>query len=522
MAFREVTVIETKEVLRLWRSGVAKKRIAAQLGLDVKTVRGYLRVAEAVDPALDLDQATAAVVERLSSANRRPRGRGWETCGEHADFIRSHLEDGVRLTKVCKLLHRQRQVRVSYMTLYRYAVEELGFGRRAATIPVADCGPGEEVQLDTGWVGWIYDVLGKRRRRFRAWIFTSVLSRHRFVYPVEAETTATAIEACEAAWAYFGGVFKAVIPDNTKAIVNQADPLDAKLVLGFVEYAQSRGFVVDPTRVRSPKDKARVERAVQTVADDCFGGERLASLEDAREHARRWGLEEYGRRRHRTTQRMPLEHFEAEERAGLLRAPDTPYDIPVWSRPKVAPDQHAAVAKALYSLPRQYRGKRLEARADKNLVRFYLGRELVKTHPRKAPGQRSTDASDFPAEKAAYAQRDVAFLARKAHEHGAAVGRFAEALLAGPLPWTRMRRAYALLGLVRRYGSVRVEQACTVALEADMVDVYRLRSLLETAGPAPAPTAPARVIPLARYLRPAQQYALPLVRADKAEKGEKA
>jgi IS30 family transposase len=135
MAFREVTVIETKEVLRLWQSGVAKKRIAAQLGLDVKTVRGYLRVAEAVDPALDLDEATAAVVERLSSANRRPRGRGWETCGEHADFIRSHLEDGVRLTKVCKLLHRQRQVRVSYMTLYRYAVEELGFGRRAATIP---------------------------------------------------------------------------------------------------------------------------------------------------------------------------------------------------------------------------------------------------------------------------------------------------------------------------------------------------------------------------------------------------
>ncbi len=62
MAFREVTVIETKEVLRLWRSGVAKKRIAAQLGLDVKTVRGYLRVAEAVDPALDLDEATAAVV----------------------------------------------------------------------------------------------------------------------------------------------------------------------------------------------------------------------------------------------------------------------------------------------------------------------------------------------------------------------------------------------------------------------------------------------------------------------------
>jgi hypothetical protein len=155
-------------------------------------------------------------------------------------------------------------------------------------------------------------------------------------------------------------------------------------------------------------------------------------------------------------------------------------------------------------------------------VRFYLDRKLVKTHPRVAPGQRSTDASDFPPEKAAYALRDVAFLARKAREHGEAVGRFAERLLEGPLPWTRMRRAYALLGLARRYGSARVEEACAVALDADMVDVQRLRKLLEIAARAPVPQTPARVIPLARYLRPAQQYALPLAKTDKAEKGEKA
>lgn len=521
MAFREVTVIETKEVLRLWRRGVAKKRIAAQLGVDVKTVRGYLKVAEGLelDAALDLDGATAAVVERLAAANRRPRGATWEVCAAHADFIRAKLEGGVRLTKIRKLLLRQRQAQVSYMTLYRYAVEELGFGRGAATIPVADCGPGEEVQLDTGWVGWLYDMFGKRSRRFRAWIFTAVRSRHRFVYPVFPETTATAIEACEAAWEYFGGVFKVVIPDNTKTIVNEADPLEPKLVLGFLEYAQSRGFLVDPTRKRSPKDKARVERAVQTVADDCFGGETPTSIEQARDHARRWGLEEYGRRRHSTTLRMPLEYFEAEEREALLPAPTTPYDIPVWSEPKVGRDQHAVVSKSLYSLPRQYRGKYLTARADRSLVRFYLGQTLVKTHPRMAPGQRSTDAGDFPPERAAYALRDVAFLSRKAWEHGLAVGRFADKLLAGPLPWTRMRRAYALLGLARRYGSARVDEACAAALDADMIDVHRLRKLLEIAAKAPAPGPKARVIPLARYLRPADQYALPLA---KTEKGDKA
>jgi transposase len=86
-------------------------------------------------------------------------------------------------------------------------------------------------------------------------------------------------------------------------------------VHGFLEYAQARRFTIDTTRVRSPKDKARVERTVPTVRDDCFGGERLLTLDDARVRGRRWCLEEYGMRRHSTTQRLPREHFEAEERS---------------------------------------------------------------------------------------------------------------------------------------------------------------------------------------------------------------
>src|SRR5713101_2282816 len=46
MAYREVTMLELKEVLRLWLARAGKKPIAAQLGLDVKTVRRYLRAAE--------------------------------------------------------------------------------------------------------------------------------------------------------------------------------------------------------------------------------------------------------------------------------------------------------------------------------------------------------------------------------------------------------------------------------------------------------------------------------------------
>ena len=524
MAYREVTMLELKEVLRRWLSGVGKKPIAAQLGLDVKTVRRYLRAAEecglSPGPQLLTDEQLAQVIAALQSPVERPHGGSWELCERERDFIAQHLAQRLKLSKVQRLLWR-RGVEIPYPTLHRFAVAELEFGRAATTVPVADCEPGQEVQLDTGWMTLLEPDLFGKRRRFRAWIFTAVRSRHRFVYACFEETTRTAIAACEAAWEFFGGAFRVLIPDNTKSIVQTADPLAPLITPAFLEYAQARGFHIDTARVRRPRDKARVERAVQPVRDDCFAGERLYSLEQAQERGVHWCSNEYGRRRHTRTQRMPLEHFDAEEKSALLPLPREPYEVPLWCEPLIARDQCAQVAKALYSLPTRFVGKRLRARADKSTVRFYEGAMLVKTHARQVPGGKSIDASDYPEHKTAYALRDVAFLEQQARKHGEAVGRFAHALLDGPLPWTRMRRVYALLGLAKRYGDARVESACATALAVEMLDVHRLERMLKLA-PPPSTTPPPRgsnVIPLARFLRPPSQYALPLASRD-AEKPE--
>lgn len=519
--YREVTMLELIEVLRLWGEGIPKKRLAAQVGLDPKTVRRYLAAAEAagVRPTAGpiTEEQVRAVLLALHPTGGRPRGDSWAQCVAQREAVARWLGDGLRLTKIRKLLARQ-GVHIPYATLHRFAVLELQFGRTAPTIPVLDGEPGQEVQLDTGWVGWLTGLHGTRRR-FRAWIFTAVRSRHRFVYPTFEETTARAIEACEAAWAFFGGVFKVLIPDNTKAIVTAADPLAPRLTAAFLEYAQARHFHIDPARVRQPRDKGRVERAVPGVRDDCFAGEVLTTLEDARTLARRWCLEEYGGRRHSRTQQRPREHFEAEEQPALRPAPTAPYDVPLWAEPKVARDQLAAVAKAFYSIPHAYVGRRLTARADAQIVRFYLRGQLVKTHPRKGPGERAIDPADYPVERSVYAFRNVDALRRQAEAAGPVIGQYAAALLDSPLPWTRMRTVYALLGLARRYGAPRVSEACAVALAADLLDVKRLARMLALGVPAPAPAAPARVLPLARYLRPATQYALPLAAAP-TPKGE--
>lgn len=509
--YREVTMVEVKEVLRLWRAGLPRKRLAAQLGLDPKTVRRYLEAATAAGVRAEGDAVTDDEVRDtllgLQPMGGRPRGDGWAQCVAQRPVIERWLADGLRLTKIRKLLLRQ-GIAITYATLYRFAVTELQFGQTATTIPVLDGPPGQELQVDTGWVGWLTLPAGTRRR-FRAWIFTAVRSRHRFVYPTFEETTARAIEACEAAWAFFGGVFAVIIPDNTKAIIVGADPLTPRITPAFLEYAQARHFHIDPARVRAPRDKGRVERAVPGVRDDCFAGEVLFTLEDAQVRARTWCLDAYGLRRHSRTQRRPLEHFRAEELPMLLPVPTTPYDIPAWSTPKVARDQLASVAKATYSLPHPYVGQVVTARADTQTVRFYLRGLVIKTHARQPPGGQALDPHDYPAEKSVYALRNVTALQQQADQAGPVIGRFAAALLDSPLPWTRMRRVYALLGLVRRYGPTRVSAVCTVALAADMLDVHRLRRMLEHGLITPAPVPPARTLPRARYLRPAHQYALP-------------
>ncbi len=116
MAFREVTVLEVREVLRLSRDGLAKKRIARQVGLDVKTVRRYLELAEAsgVLTEGELDAAVAAVVERLGASHGRPRGEGWDLCQAHRGFRSRAHRRGARTDSLAGAFHARKDPSEGY------------------------------------------------------------------------------------------------------------------------------------------------------------------------------------------------------------------------------------------------------------------------------------------------------------------------------------------------------------------------------------------------------------------------
>jgi hypothetical protein len=517
VAFREVAVHEIREVLRLWLRGDGLRSIARLARVDRKTVRRYVDAARAC--GLDRaggeaqlgDELLSRVAERVRPHRADGHGQSWALLAARQARLEELLGQGLTVVRAGELLAREGVI-VPERTLHRYALEVLGHGRgRRATVPVADCEPGTECQADFAKMGLLYDTETGRRRVVHALIVTAVYSRHCFVWLTFRQDLAAVIAGFDGAWGFFGGVFKVVIADNMAVIVDRAHPTEPRLNRAFTEYAQDRGFVVDTARIRRPTDKPRVERAVQFVRGSFFAGETfVGGLPGAQRAAEAWCAGRAGQRVHRTTRCRPAELFALEEAPRLAPPPVFPYDMPVYASPQVHRDHHIEVARALYSIPGNLIGKQVDVRADSKLVRVWYRGQLVKTHPRARPGGRVTDPADLPAHKTAYAMRDIGYLQGLADDTGPAVGAYAAALLDHPLPWTRMRQVYALLGLTRRFGPARVDAACARALEAEAVSVALIgRMLARGAEDQPVPrTPPFPGMPAPRFARDTSHFAV--------------
>lgn len=486
VSFRELTMIEVREVVRRWQAQQSLREVARETGLDRKTVRRYFGALEefGVGRDVEIDDALVHQVASRVQARAVPEPSAERVVlMEHRDRIEGWLtqKKPLRLTKVHTLLARDYSVEVSYATLRRFAIDELGFGQRKPTVRVADAPAGEEAQIDFGKMGEIYDDVSGRMRALYVLVVTLSFSRHQFVWPTYEQTTEAVCEGLDEAWLFFGGVVARIVPDNASSMVSKADPLAPRILDSFADYAQARDLFIDAARVRQPRDKGRVENQIAYVRESWFAGEKFDDLEHARCEAAKWCRDVAGTRVHGTTRAVPLEVFEREEKALLRPAPTDRFDVPHWTEAKVHPDHHVQVLKSLYSVPTRYIGKVVRVRADRRMVRIYQGTELIKTHPRVSAGKRSTDPHDYPEGKSAYAMRSVDVLIARAKERGPHVGIYAERLLGGPLPWVWMRQGHALVRLCDRYGDARVDAVCQRSLDFDVIDVPRIARMLKHA-----------------------------------------
>ena len=139
MAFREVDVIEVREVLRWWLDGAGLRTIAGRAGVDRKTARRYVEAAQAAGLTREAGQAAlcdellGAVIAAVRPARPNGHGTAWDLLAARKDDITKWVKDGLTIVKIEVLLTRSGTT-VPYRTLHRFATEECGFppaaGRR--------------------------------------------------------------------------------------------------------------------------------------------------------------------------------------------------------------------------------------------------------------------------------------------------------------------------------------------------------------------------------------------------------
>jgi transposase len=511
MAYRELGVIEIREVLRRFSLGERVRAIARGTGSDRKTIAKY--VAAAVAAGLvrgapgPTDEHVAAVLAAVRALRGGRPGEVPDRLAAHRDQIAEWLGEGLRLTKIHRRLRAQ-GVTVPYSSLHRFAQVQLGFGARTVTVRVADPPPGEAAEVDFGVLGGWIDPARQRRRFVYGLLVTLCFSRYAFLAISFRQDLAAVIEGLENAWVFFGGVVKRLVEDNLKPVVTRPDRYTPVIDRVFLEYAQYRGFLVDPAIVRHATGKPKVERGIPYCRQDFFRGETFRDLADMQARAVTWCRDLAGTRVHGTTRQSPRVVFETVEQPTLLPLAPEPFDRPTWAKATVHPDHHIQFRHALYSVPTAYLRKEVDVRGDSRLVRIYYRGEQIKLHPVQPPGGRSTDYTDYPTERAAYAMRAPDACISQAEQVGPAVGQFVRVLLSGTFPWARLRQAQKLLRLGQRYGAARVNAACARALAFELLDVARVERILHTAlerEPGPDERGAVRPLP-ARFARAPQSF----------------
>jgi len=512
MAYMEVSRVEITEVIRQWQAGVGQRRLAAATGLARATVRKYIAAAKQLGlrqdgPPPNGEQLTNLVRMNFSGP-RKVEAPADDSLTPWADQVHEWLlGDRLQITRIQELL-AARGCQVSYTSLRRFIQRRRWNKRSATTVRMADTDPGAVAEMDFGRLGLVWDQSTERRRVAWAMVIVLAYSRHCFVWPLFSQKLSDVVEGLEAAWTFFGGIPRYLVIDNFPAAVAGPDPLHPRLTRSFLEYAQRRGFIPDPARVRHPRDKPHVERGVPYVRERFFKGGQFTGLADLRSQARRWCLEVAGQRVHGTTRRLPLVVFQEEEQRALLPWDGEPYDLPDWRTAMVHPDHHIACRYALYSVPHSVcpPGARVEVQLDSKLVRIYYQGRVIKVHPRQSRGGRSTDPDDYPSELSGYTMRAPDRVKRSATELGPAVATFAERLLGGPLPWAKLRQGQKLIRLAERYTAERLDAACRKALSVDLIDVRRLERILVEAIEEEALHPQPPSLPPGRFARPGSVF----------------
>ena len=460
---------DAEEMLAHWQAGRSIRSIAGSLGTSRPTIRKYVAIAE--DHGYRVGGSPPPGGWRAFLQEAAPEvfdpGLGSTIFAElrcRHDDIKESLAHTNIMTAWQRLSDDELGIKASYSSFRRYVMKHLPEMVEGTPITVRreDPPPGEEAQIDFGYLGLWNDPLAGKKRRL--WVFAMVLShsRHMFACAVPCMDQVNWLESHVAAFEFWDGAAARLVSDNLKDGVIKADLYDPRFNRGYEEMAHHYGCLIDPARAGKPKDKPRVERVLQYIRSSFWAGRSFSSLDEINREMLQWCLKVAGLRIHGTTHQRPLEVFEALERKALRPLPSEPFGRATWLKAKVGWDCYFYAGGGGYTAPHPYAGKEVMVRLTPHLVEAYHGYELLRTHVRAPKGKRSTNWDDFPPHKAAFFRRTPQRCREQAAQMGEEVKKTVEALLEDHLLY-HLRQVHGILRLGEKYGAGRLDAACARA-----------------------------------------------------------
>ena len=511
MPAERLSMRKIREVLRLhFACGLSKRRIARAVGIGPTSAGEYIARARRAALAWPLPgELDDAALERLLFPPP-PQGA---TARPEPDWAMLHLElrqQGVTLALLWEE-YRARQPAGLRLQLVLRALPRLG-GPAVADHAPDPCRRREDVRR----------LRRPDRRGHRlasgevrqAQIFVAVLGASNYTY-AEARWTQSLpdwVGAHGHAFGFFGGVPRQTVCDNLKAGVSRSCRYEPGINPTYQEMARHFGTAIMPTRVRKPRDKAKVEVAVQVVERWILARlrhRRFFSLVELNSAIRALLTELNGRpMRHLGVSRRHL--FEQVERPALLPLPPAPYEYAEWRRCRAGLDYHVEIDRHFYSVPHHLIRRPLEARFTATTVEiFHLGKRVA-SHVRSPIRSRHTTVPEhMPSSHRRYLGWTHERIQRDAEATGPATAALIEVILRTRRhPEQGFRSCVGILRLAKGYGAGRLEAACERALAIGAHSYTSLASILKNGLDRRAPQEPHDTSPLPAHpnLRGAGYY----------------
>ena len=473
-----------RDVLRLTAAGMSSCKIAASLSIGATTVIDCLHRARAVGVGWPLsnDMTDEVLEARLFPAStvfiagreRRPLP-DWPTI--HRELkrpgvtlqllwqeYRAQHPGGYGYSRFCDF-HRAWEKRLSPTMRQAHVTGERMFVDYAgAKLQVVDATTGEVLT---------------------AQLFVAALGASSYVY-AEATWTQSLIDWIGShvrTFTFYGGVTSQTVSDNIRAGITKACFYEPAVNRTYAEMAAHYGTAIVPARPYKPRDKAKVESAVQVATRWVIAKLRNRTFFSLVElnAAIRELVDQLNNRvtRHLGASRRSL--FEEVERSALKSLPAEPYVYAEWKECRVGIDYHIEVEKHYYSVPYQLLREQVWARITERTVEVFHHGKRVAAHVRSSSNRKHTTVREhMPSSHRRYADWTPESIKRQAGEIGPNTSALVEIILRERThPEQGFRSCLGILRLIKSYGCERLEAACERALQIGARSYTNVHSILK-------------------------------------------